>query len=77
MTKDTSGPAFPIPVACDADGRLLHSEINGLSLRQWYAGQALIGDLASYANREKVPSPQNAAKRAFAIADAMIAEGSK
>ena len=55
------GPAFPLPPM---------AAIHGVSLRQWYAGQALAG-LVQCSSWEYA----NAAKIAFAYADAMIAEG--
>jgi hypothetical protein len=61
------GPAFPRP---DWNGSWRGPDtFPGMSLRDWFAGQAL----ASF-----VPdTPQNKAEAAYAIADAMLAERAK
>lgn len=74
---DDGGPAFP-----QNDGAV--NRINneaGMSLRQWYAGQALLGLLmdgtlvaSSDASRTEA-SRHHCAREAFALADAMIAAG--
>jgi len=69
-------PAFP------RDERF--SGHNGMSLRQWYAGQALVSmgewtplDESEDFSAPETPAFQRKAKWAFAMADAMIAEGKK
>lgn len=47
-------------------------EYNGMTLRDWFAGQALMGMLTSPAN-DSVPMPRYASA-AYEIADAMLAE---
>lgn len=48
-------------------------EYDGMSLRDWFAGQALEG-LAAYPGREKeVNGPERFARWSYAIADAMLA----
>ncbi len=44
----------------------------GISKREYFAGQALIGILSGY---HRVLSPEDAAKYAYTVADAMIKEG--
>jgi len=75
MSKSTGGPAFPVSTI---DG---FTE-DGMTLRDWFAGQALNGMLA-HSTRYK---PRAGAKggwhdaiseEAFGIADAMIAERDK
>lgn len=71
MTDKDGGSAF----ACadsTIDGQTHLQE--GMSLRQWYAGMALQGTLAS--NPPKV-TPEGVAYISYAIADAMIKEGAK
>ena len=62
MTKDTGGPAFPST----------YPNRDGMTLRDWFAGQALAGILAD-------PNGpwQGAAERSYYQADAMLAERSK
>lgn len=68
-TKDDGGSAFP--VAPNIDGMFYE----GMTLRQWYAGQALVGMGNWWPN---IPGDYEAkAYWAFAMADAMIAEGKK
>ena len=42
MSKLQDKPAFPRPAALDA-GRVYNGDQPGMTLRQWYAGQALGG----------------------------------
>lgn len=69
MSKDNGGPAFPSKDAYE-------NPRDGMSLRQWYAGQTLAGLLES-ADLKRTVSDQALADTCFAIADAMIAEGEK
>ena len=62
VNKDDGGPAFPVVTAT-----IRH--YNGMSLRDWFAGQALAGWLAG----ETTPDDHSAARYAYAVADAMIA----
>lgn len=60
----TGGPAFP-PTDYG----------NGMTLRDWFAGQALGGFLAAFAgDGVQFPADRNAAKNAYDYADAMLAE---
>jgi hypothetical protein len=61
--KDYGGPAFP------------YSGISGMSLRDWFASQALMGMLS---NPESIAAPDAAfAEWAYGHADAMLAERDK
>ena len=62
--KPTGGPAFPVVTAND---------MRGMTLRDWFAGQAL----AALLNRPEWPELFIAAEQAYALADAMIAERDK
>ena len=80
MTEKTGGPAFP----CDSewrDGKEVWPQSAGMSLRDWFAGQALAGYTASGdLNPYGVKSPESWAKVAacmYDIADAMIEERAK
>lgn len=77
--KPDGGPAFP---RSPAAGAAAQGQI-GMTLRQWYAGQALVGLLLSdeLARAQVNPggrytSPTEFAEAAVRLADAMIAEES-
>ena len=69
-SKPDGGPAFPQPVHGDEYGDTRHTGIPGMTLRQWYAGQALAGNLA---HPDSITDEKAHARFAFKIADAMIA----
>jgi hypothetical protein len=60
---DTSPPAFPVG----------YDDKEGMSLRDWFAGQALIG-VASSREWERYT---DVAAHAYGLADAMLAERAK
>ena len=68
---DTSGPAFPscsVAVGFDAVSRQV-IQTEGLTIRDWFAGQALIGLISSGIFTD-------ANKEAYRIADSMIQQRS-
>jgi hypothetical protein len=67
--KNDGGRAFPVPENMGAYGA---SQINeqGMSLRDWFAGQAL-------AHTPRDGQPSERAAWAYALADAMLAERTK
>ena len=67
--KNDGGPAFPDAVAVSPSGGVYYGTSAGMSLRDWFAGQALAGLCTS--------NPGYAAKQAYQHADAMIAERDK
>lgn len=77
MSRNDGGPAFPC-VFSDGDGNSV--TIEGMSLRDWFAGQALIGIIQTpdfdY-DDDGVSRPANSdaeiATAAYQVADAMIA----
>lgn len=85
MTKYDGGPAFPMPGGPkDGYGNPTNRPQSGMSLRDWFAGQALSGPLASifpvYMPDMKDGgdySIEQVAAVAYRIADAMIAERGK
>lgn len=76
MGKD-GGPAFP-SVVRRSDGSLV-SQHDGMSMRDWFAGQALIGCLAyshyneSWGDYHNNGSHADLARKCYAQADAMLA----
>ncbi len=76
------GFAFPTSQILSPDGRVLSAGQDGMSLRDWFAGQALAGFAANNAvfaandqnGWELVnASERDVANRAYWLADAMIA----
>lgn len=68
-TKNDGGLAFPYPEAGFV-------ESTGMTLRDWFVGQALNGWLASFGQYETAGAEQ-VAEFAYATADAMLAEREK
>lgn len=72
---DDGGSAFPMSYHPDGN----NADHQGMTLRDWFAGQALTGELAANGLGDegavKLRSPENAslmAARAYHMADAMI-----
>jgi hypothetical protein len=69
------GPAFPVPK--DSEGGWEDNDcttwrhFHGMSLRDWFAGQAL-ASMATAPDYTKGPSNAAVADRAYTIADAML-----
>ena len=73
--QPASAPSNPPAFACVASGPTDDWHVqHGMDLRDWFAGQAMIG-VAAYAG-EPVP-PELLAKAAYGFADAMLAERAK
>ena len=66
------GPAFPRPMSQDGDGSRAEAFVaqDGMSLRDWFAGQALAGFSANH--RWLADSWVDTAEAAYRQADAMI-----
>lgn len=69
MSKNDGGPAFPAQEQRNGNGDVLVWGGAGMTLRQYYAGQALAGMLAAFRSE-----PEYAAPKAVQYADALIAE---
>lgn len=71
------GPAFPLPSGWTPLGEREHYHELGMSLRDWFAGQAMHGwvvdddDMKHFYNGEQ-PEWELMAKNAYAFADAML-----
>ncbi len=68
MAMNNGGPAFPIPGGSSPFKP--DNGYDGMSLRDWFAGQALAGILA---NTARLGIIEEAASTAYAYADAMLA----
>ena len=70
MSERDGGPAYPVP------GLQNDEAFNGMSLRDYFAAQALQGSLSALS--ENSPhNPSWLAKWAYDMADAMLAERAK
>ena len=81
LSKDNGGPAFPAPVDVKTDFSL-RDVTSGMTLRDWFAGQALAGILGSgdFLSPEGLFMENGAgamSQAAYLLADAMLAERSK
>jgi hypothetical protein len=73
------GPAFPQQLSdgqCERGGTK-HFGRAGMTLRDWFAGQAMIALGSSDVRSEEMPNYNVWAKNAFDLADAMLAERAK
>lgn len=66
MNKTPNPPAFPVV------GTSRHHD--GMTLRDWFAGQALTGFIAACASFSEIRDDETCAIRAYAMADAMLEE---
>lgn len=77
MSKETGGPAFPVPIAGDTAGFVDAEECGvstGLTLRDYFAAKAMAGDMASEAmmHRTSDESLIKIAEFYYRMADAML-----
>lgn len=76
MTKPANPPAFPELRYSKPGITVLNN--SGMTLRDWFAGQALIGRLSrAYFQVDAKGFEEKLAKQCSAIADAMLAERAK
>lgn len=84
-TMKDGGPAYPQPQVADGQGGIEYTEVEGMSLRDWFAGQAIGAQLTSIAisdasakallesaSIEGVTVKQKLASKAYEMADAML-----
>mgnify|MGYP003423708097 FL=1 len=78
-TINDGGPAFPVPIASSQPGELVSAcelGAGGMSLRDWFAGQALAA-MTVAPDYSKGPCNYEMAERAYIIADRMLEVRSK
>lgn len=63
---NTGGPAFPCETIHPCGS---HEQVDGLSIRDYFAAKAMQGDVSAGAHDGEFPA---IAKRAYAMADAML-----
>lgn len=74
MAKDTGGMAFPMPGSTDGNGNVTYPEF-GMSLRDYFAGQALIGligKLESDAYDSVAEASASCGPASYEFADALL-----
>jgi hypothetical protein len=72
-TPKDGGPAFPINGHIGSDGNFIELPTQGMTLRDYFAGQALAGMLAD----PSVGTTEQTAECAYDMADAMLAAREK
>lgn len=79
MAVDNGGPAFPMASGPEARVNEATHCNEGMSLRDWFAGQAIAGILANAGEYGGVslPADEKAAQWVYRYADAMLAERNK
>jgi hypothetical protein len=79
--KDDGGPAFPNTITVGPAGDEYHPAdhgVSGLSIRDWFAGQALAGFIAGlYAGDNSGWTVDGNVTAAYEYADAMLAKRDK
>jgi hypothetical protein len=70
LNRRAQSQAFPVPAGNFSGGESWSPE-EGMSLRDWFAGQALSACVRGCMN------PEEAAEHAYRVADAMVAQGLK
>jgi hypothetical protein len=76
MINDDGDPAFPSEQGRTSDGLWNQTYNSGMTLRDWFAGQALMG-LATLMAHPKAPGEEGQAIVAYKLADAMLRERNK
>jgi len=75
--RKDGGAAFPYSYSLSShDGQVTVYHGNGMSLRDWFAGQTMMAIAGSRVDWTDI-SPQMAAKTAYEFADALIKERDK
>ena len=72
-----SVPAFPRAATWSPDGQHLVGQQAGMTLRDWFAGQALAGAMAQHGSYGIGNGPAEIAARMYEIADALLSARSE
>ena len=76
--KNNGGPAFPRTQWTGSDKNAAHRDVSGMTLRDWFAGQASDGDIDEVLLYLRVlGTPISRASARYYVADAMLAERDK
>ena len=67
------GPAFPRPATKGSSGSIIRESQNGMTLRDYFAGQALAGFRPNYTTSKFKLTEISVAVYAYKFADAMLA----
>lgn len=80
MSKDTGGPAFPVPLN-PGESYQAHHIADGMTLRDYFAAKAMQAAICSGVQalgfHDSYKSPEGVAMIAHKYADAMLAERAK
>lgn len=74
MDKPENPPAFPLADHYSHDGIPLSEGSQGMTLRDWFAGQALQGLCAQSQIHAMSHRSEDTASKAYRLADAMLAQ---
>lgn len=77
MSKDNDGPAFPIPLNPGSRYQGYAGEVDGMTLRDYFAAKAMAACISNMKGSLGVGyavNNENLAMASYAIADAMLAE---
>lgn len=83
MNETENPPAFPVELSFGLEpGEPSQTgeskaQFPGMTLRDWFAGQALTGFIAACASFSEIRDDETCAIRAYAMADAMLEERAK
>lgn len=82
MKLEQNPPAFPVELGFDLEPGEPHqtgetiAQFPGMTLRDWFAGQALVGGMSN-ADPHNFATPAQCATMAYQISDAMLVERRK
>ena len=72
MVITNGGPAFPVSSYVNVDGETWDSEIQGMTLRDYFAAKAMSGVTILLYDGNKLTLPEDTALISYQMADAML-----